>query len=178
VDGLGWLLRSPHGSDHLLELRRALKERRIHVVGVLFAHDYDGLLAANHALQELTTRIDMAEPDREAARDMVSRAADGLADEFGIPVEDHAVARAVVLAGEFIAHQKLPLSVIRSAAPRLRVVPEEPGPASWNRCRRGRNARPAAGSWRTHEQTQKQGTARTSVPRPCPRRALLPLAQR
>ncbi|MEU6662298.1 AAA family ATPase [Streptomyces sp. NPDC046821] len=114
VDGLGPLLRGQSGTDHLLELRRALKERSIHLVGVLAEHDYEDLVAADHVLQELTTRIDMAEPERDAARDMVRLAADALESEFaGIRVEHHAVARAVVLAGDFVRHQRLPLSAVK-----------------------------------------------------------------
>ena len=113
LDGLGGLLRGPHGTDHLLQLRRALKERRMHLVGALSVHDYDDLIAADHALQELTTRIEMTEPDRETACDMARLAADGLTEEFGIPAKDHAVGRAVLLAGEFIPHQRLPLSAVR-----------------------------------------------------------------
>jgi len=113
LDGLGGLLRGTHGTDHLLQLRRALKERRLHLVGVLSAHDYDDLVAADHALQELTTRIDVTEPDQDTARDMVRLATDELGEEFGIRAEDHAVARAVLLAGEFIPQQKLPLSAVR-----------------------------------------------------------------
>lgn len=113
LDGLGPLLRGPHGTDHVLELRRALAERRIQLVGVLAAHDYEDLIGADHALQEMTTRIDIVEPDREAAADMVRCAADALESEFDVGIEDRAVARAVVLAGDFIAHQKLPLSAVR-----------------------------------------------------------------
>ncbi|MFB6676567.1 AAA family ATPase [Streptomyces sp. NPDC056390] len=114
VDGLGPLLRGRHGADHLLELRRALKERSIHLIGVLAEHDYEDLVAADHVLQELTCRIDMAEPEREAARAMVRLAADALETEFtGIRIERHAVARAVVLAGDFVRHQRLPLSAVK-----------------------------------------------------------------
>ncbi|MYW68219.1 AAA domain-containing protein [Streptomyces sp. SID8379] len=113
VDGLGPLLRGPRGSTHVLELRRALTERRLHLVGVLAPTDYEDLLAADHELRDLTSRIDMTEPDRDSARDMVRQAADSLSEEFGVQVEDHAVDRAVVLAGEFIAHRKLPQSAAR-----------------------------------------------------------------
>ncbi|MCX3059231.1 AAA family ATPase [Streptomyces beihaiensis] len=113
VDGLGPLLRGPQGTDHVLELRRALSERSLHLIGVLSVQDYEDLLTADHELQELSCRIDMTEPDRESARDMVRQAGDALAEEFGLSVEDHAVARSVVLAGEFIAHRKLPQSAVR-----------------------------------------------------------------
>ncbi|WP_229378720.1 AAA family ATPase [Streptomyces sp. VRA16 Mangrove soil] len=113
VDGLGPLLRGPRGTTHVLELRRALAERRLHLVGVLAPTDYEDLLAADHELRDLTSRIDMTEPDRDSARAMVRQAADSLADEFGVQVEDRAVDRAVVLAGEFIAHRKLPQSAVR-----------------------------------------------------------------
>ncbi|MDT0447085.1 AAA family ATPase [Streptomyces johnsoniae] len=113
LDGLGALLRGPNGTNHVLTLRSALKERRLHLVGVLSGQDYDDLLAADHALRELTTRVELAEPGRDAARDMVGQAADGLAAEFGIAVAGKAVDRAVVMAGDFILSQRLPLAAVK-----------------------------------------------------------------
>lgn len=113
LDGLGAMLRGPGGTDHVPALRSALKERRIHLIGVLSGQEYDDLLATDHALRELTTRIDMTEPDRASARDMVRQAADALEAEFRTEVEDRAVDRAVVMSGDYILNQRLPLAAVK-----------------------------------------------------------------
>ncbi|MFD9326785.1 AAA family ATPase [Streptomyces sp. NPDC060065] len=113
LDGLGAMLRGPGGTDHVPALRSALKDRRIHLIGVLSGQEYDDLLATDHALRELTTRIDMTEPDRASARDMVRQAADALEAEFRTEVEDRAVDRAVVMSGDYILNQRLPLAAVK-----------------------------------------------------------------
>ncbi|MFF1416694.1 AAA family ATPase [Streptomyces sp. NPDC058280] len=113
LDGLGAMLRGPRGTDHVQALRSALKERRIHLIGVLSDQEYDDLLAADHALRELTTRIEMTEPDRASARDMVRQAADALEAEFSTEVDDRAVDRAVVMSGDYILNQRLPLAAVK-----------------------------------------------------------------
>ncbi|MFD5111503.1 AAA family ATPase [Streptomyces sp. NPDC058391] len=113
LDGLGAMLRGPRGTDHVQALRSALKERRIHLIGVLSDQEYDDLLAADHALRELTTRIEMTEPDRASARDMVRQAADALEAEFRTEVDDRAVDRAVVMSGDYILNQRLPLAAVK-----------------------------------------------------------------
>ncbi|WP_066947838.1 AAA family ATPase [Streptomyces lushanensis] len=113
LDGLGAMLRGPRGTDHVQALRSALKERRIHLVGVLSDQEYDDLLAADHALRELTTRIGMTEPDRASARDMVRQTADTLEAEFRTVIDDRAVDRAVVMSGDYILNQRLPLAAVK-----------------------------------------------------------------
>ncbi|MEV6591030.1 AAA family ATPase [Streptomyces acidicola] len=113
LDGLGAILRGPNGTDHVLMLRSALKARRIHVIGVMSPQEYDDLLATDHALRELATRVEVAEPDRHAAQDMVRQAADRIEAEFGIEVEDRAVGRAVVMSGDYILSQRLPLAAVK-----------------------------------------------------------------
>ncbi|MGI5168554.1 AAA family ATPase [Spirillospora sp. CA-253888] len=113
VDGLGALLRGRGGEDHRLVLRGALKERRLHLIGVLPAQDFEDLLARDHALLELATRIELAEPGRAEARDMVAQAAEGLAERFGVAVDERAVDRAVVLSADFIMNERLPAKAVR-----------------------------------------------------------------
>ncbi|MDT0341988.1 AAA family ATPase [Streptomyces litchfieldiae] len=113
LDGLGAILRGPNGTSHLPTLRSALKERRVHLVGALTPQDYEDLLAGDNALRELTTRIELTEPDGTVARDMVRDAADAIAAEFGIGVDDRVVERAVVMAGDFVLSQRLPLSAVK-----------------------------------------------------------------
>ncbi|WP_149829140.1 AAA family ATPase [Streptomyces tailanensis] len=113
LDGLGALLRGPGDTHHVLALRSALKERRIHLVGVLSDQEYDDLLAADHVLRELTTRIPMTEPDRNSARDMVQQVADALEAEFGVGIDGRVVDRAVVMSSDFILNQRLPLAAVK-----------------------------------------------------------------
>ncbi|HTJ71471.1 MAG TPA: AAA family ATPase [Actinospica sp.] len=113
VDGLGPLLRGPNGARHNLLLRSALEAGRIHLIGVLTGHDYEDLIATDHELLELTTRVEVAEPDQAAATDMARQAADELAARFDIELSDAAVHRAVILAGDFMPRHRLPLSAVK-----------------------------------------------------------------
>ncbi|MFI0480178.1 AAA family ATPase [Actinomadura sp. 9N215] len=113
VDGLGSLLRGPGGTDHRLALRSALRERRVHLVGVLSGNDYDELIGSDRALAELTARIEMDEPAQPAARDMTAQSGDGLAAEFGIEVDRRAVEAAVVLSSDYVLNERLPSKAIR-----------------------------------------------------------------
>jgi ATP-dependent Clp protease ATP-binding subunit ClpC len=113
IDGLGSLLRGEPGGDQRLILRSALKERRIHLIGVLSAHDFDDLITPDHTLVALTTRIDMAEPGQAEAREMVAQAAEALTAEFGVAIDDSAVERSVVLTGDYILSERLPAKAIR-----------------------------------------------------------------
>jgi ATP-dependent Clp protease ATP-binding subunit ClpA len=114
VDGLGPLLRGPNGARNNLLLRSALEAGRIHLIGVLTGHDYEDLIATDHELLELTSRVEVAEPDQAAATDMVRHAADELAGRFDLEVSDAAVHRSVVLAGDFMPRHRLPLSAVKA----------------------------------------------------------------
>lgn len=114
LDGLGPLLRGPDGVRHNLLLRSALIASKLHLIGVLTDHDYEDLIGTDHELLELTTRIEVAEPDRAAASDMARRAARELAGRFDVEVRDAAVRRAVVLAGDFVRRHRLPQSAVKA----------------------------------------------------------------
>ncbi len=113
VDGLGALLRGPDGVRHNLLLRSALIASKLHLIGVLTGHDYEDLIGTDYELLELTTRIEVAEPDRVTASDMARRAARELAGRFDVEVCDAAVRRAVVLAGDFVRRHRLPRSAVK-----------------------------------------------------------------
>jgi ATP-dependent Clp protease ATP-binding subunit ClpA len=121
VDGLGALLRGPAERNHQLILLGALREQRIHLVGVVESGDFEDLLSGDHALLECVTRVEVTEPGRDAALDMANTIARRLTDEFGVVVEDRAVARAVVLAGDYILYERLPAK----AAKILRLACED-----------------------------------------------------
>ncbi|TDB91406.1 ATP-dependent Clp protease ATP-binding subunit [Actinomadura sp. KC216] len=113
VDGLAALLRGPSGADHRLLLRAALKERRIHLIGVLSAHDYDELITPDRALLELCARVEVDEPGQAEARDMAAQAAEEFAARFKVKVTDRAVERAVVLPVDFMLNERLPAKSVR-----------------------------------------------------------------
>ena len=114
VDGLGPLLRGPDGAQHNYLLRSALAEGKLHLIGILTGHEYDDLIGSDHELLELTTRIEVAEPDQTTASDMARRAADELADRFDVEISDAAVRKAVILAGDFVRRQRLPQSAVKA----------------------------------------------------------------
>jgi ATP-dependent Clp protease ATP-binding subunit ClpA len=121
VDGLGALLRGPSDTNHKLVLLGALREQRIHLVGVLETGDYEDLLSGDHALLECATRVEVIEPGRDAALDMAKRIARRLSEEFGVAVEDRAVERAVLLSSDYIMYERLPAK----AAKILRLACED-----------------------------------------------------
>jgi hypothetical protein len=108
LDGLGPLLRAESDGHNKLMLLSALREQRIHLVGVMDTTDYEDLLSADHALLEHITRVEMTEPGRDAALAMAGGIASSLSDEFGVTIEDRAVERAVVLSADYILYERLP----------------------------------------------------------------------
>lgn len=121
LDGLGPILRGPSGANHKPALQRALKERRIHLIATADDHDYRDLLAADHALLQFCTRIEMVEPGREQALDMAALVADSLSEEFDFAIEPAAVERAVSLGADYILNERHP----RKAANVLRRACED-----------------------------------------------------
>jgi len=118
LDGLGPLLRGESGTDHRVVLRAALKAGRVRMVGVVDSIDFEDLLAGDRTLRALTTRVEVREPDRDIALDMVRQAADALAEEFGLGIEPKAVERAVALSADYVLHDRLPgkaVTVLRQA---------------------------------------------------------------
>jgi ATP-dependent Clp protease ATP-binding subunit ClpA len=114
VDSLGPLLRGPQEARNNLILRSALAEGRIRLIGVLTVHDYEDLVAVDHELLDLTSRIEIAEPDHATAQAIVRRCADEIEARFAVRIEDSAVGRAVVLAGDFLPRHRLPDSAVRT----------------------------------------------------------------
>jgi ATP-dependent Clp protease ATP-binding subunit ClpA len=121
LDGLGPLLRAAADGNHKLVLLSALQEQRLHLVGVMSTGDYEDLLSADHTLLEWFTRIEVTEPSRAAALDMARRVGDTLAGEFGVTIDDRAVARAVLLSSDYILYERLPAK----AAKILRLACED-----------------------------------------------------
>ncbi|MEV6907220.1 AAA family ATPase [Amycolatopsis sp. NPDC051071] len=118
LDGLGALLRGESGTDHRMVLRAALKEGRVQVVGIMDATDYEDLLAGDQSMRSQVTRVEVREPDREIALDMVGAAARLLGAEFGLEITEKGVERAVGLCADYILNDRLPrkaVAVLRRA---------------------------------------------------------------
>jgi ATP-dependent Clp protease ATP-binding subunit ClpA len=118
LDGLGQLLRSESAADNRMLLRAVLKEGRVQLIGIMDATDYEDLLAGDQAVRSLVTRVELHEPDRDTALDMVAHTAQTLAAEFELAVEPKAVERAVGLCADYILNDRLPrkaVSVLRRA---------------------------------------------------------------
>jgi ATP-dependent Clp protease ATP-binding subunit ClpA len=113
IDGLGPLLRAESGANHKTLLRSALKDQRIHLVGVMESHDYEDLVSADHAMLEFLTRIDVTEPDRPAATAIAGQCATVLAEEFGVTIDRAAVERAVAISADSILNERLPAKAVK-----------------------------------------------------------------
>jgi ATP-dependent Clp protease ATP-binding subunit ClpA len=113
LDGLGPLLRAESGANNKAALRAALRESRVHLIGVMSNADYEDLFSSDHTLLEFFTRVDVHEPETEAAVEIVRQAAAGLAQEYGLTINDRAVERAVVLSAGYILNERLPRKAIK-----------------------------------------------------------------
>lgn len=112
LDGLGPLLRAESGGDHKLALRAALKEQRVQVIGVMSDRDFEDLMAADHELLELFSRVAVEEPDRKTALKIVEQVRSELAQEFGVDIDAAAVERSVTLSAEYILNERLPVKAV------------------------------------------------------------------
>jgi ATP-dependent Clp protease ATP-binding subunit ClpA len=113
LDGLGQLLRAESGGDNKLLLRSALKESKIHLIGIISNQDFEDLLGADHELLEYFTRVNMEEPGKDASIDIAGQVYADLEKEFKITVEGRTIERAVVLSADYILSERLPLKAVK-----------------------------------------------------------------
>ncbi|HEV3357266.1 MAG TPA: AAA family ATPase [Pseudonocardiaceae bacterium] len=113
LDGLGPLLRAESGRNHNVMLRAALKEQRIQLIGIMDTVDYQELLSGDHSLLSMVTRIELREPERDAAVDIAEHAAAVLTEEFHLTFEPKAIERAVALSSDYILNDRLPRKATR-----------------------------------------------------------------
>lgn len=113
LDGLGPILHAESGGNNKRILRAALKERRVHLIGIMSDWDYNDLLSADHNVLEFFTRVSVEEPKIEAAQDMVKLAAAQLEKEYRVEIEEKAVNRAVILSADYIMNENLPAKAIK-----------------------------------------------------------------
>jgi ATP-dependent Clp protease ATP-binding subunit ClpA len=113
LDGLGSLLRAESGGNNKIILRGALKENRINLIGVLSSWDFEDLLSSDHEMLEFFTRVNVEEPKKEDAIDIVKKAAIELEQEYKLTIEERAIERAVVLSADYILNERLPTKAIK-----------------------------------------------------------------
>jgi ATP-dependent Clp protease ATP-binding subunit ClpC len=113
LDGLGNLLRSANVGNNKHLFRRLLNEPRVQVIGILSQWDFDELLASEVEILELCTRVNVPEPNEEAALAIARDAARRLEEEFHVRIEAPAVEKAVALSCKFIWNQCQPAKTLR-----------------------------------------------------------------
>jgi ATP-dependent Clp protease ATP-binding subunit ClpA len=113
LDGLGPLLRAENGANNKLLLRAALKERRVHLIGILSNSDYDDLFTSDHELLEYFTRVEVKEADIRSAVDMVEQACIPLQHDFKVKVDRQVIERSVILSANYILNERLPVKAIK-----------------------------------------------------------------
>jgi ATP-dependent Clp protease ATP-binding subunit ClpA len=112
LDGLGQLLRADAGGNNKVVLRAALKEARVHLIGVMSNRDFEDLFSSDHEILEFFTRINIEEPKEECAIDMVRRASAALEQEYKVTIEEKAAERSVILSADYILNKRLPSKAI------------------------------------------------------------------
>jgi len=113
LDEMGPLLRAESGGNNKLILRGALKENRIHLIGVISNWDFEDLISSDYEFLEFLTRLEVEEPGREASIDIVEQACKGLERDYKMRVDERAIERAVVLSADYILNERLPMKAIK-----------------------------------------------------------------
>jgi len=112
VDGLGALLRKPGGTN-VQFLRALLNGTDTRLIGILSPWESIDLLAGEPEAWESFARVDVEEPTEAVALEVVRRAAEGLAVDYGIEVPDDVVRRSVVLTSTYMLSDRLPAKAIK-----------------------------------------------------------------
>ncbi len=107
VDGFGPALRADRAGVRSV-LLTALAAARFRFVGLLTPREYEDLVADDPEYAEFFTRVEVPEPDPETALGLLRHFARGLEHEFGVAIEDAAVARAVRLTADYVLSDHLP----------------------------------------------------------------------
>ena len=113
LDGLGQMLRAESGGHNKLILRKALKKKSVHLIGVISKWDFEDLLSSDHDILEYFTQIILEEPSRDDATDIVKQACNDLETEYKVRIEDKAIERAVTLSLDYILNERLPTKAIK-----------------------------------------------------------------
>lgn len=121
LDHFASLIERLHGGDNKPLLRALLARPNISLVGTLQHWQYIEKILADHLMNGLFVRLDVAEPDRQAATCMARQAARLLEMKMGINFPHEVVDRAVVLTATYLMAECQPGKAIDV----LRQVGEE-----------------------------------------------------
>jgi ATP-dependent Clp protease ATP-binding subunit ClpA len=113
LDGLDALLKRPQGGTNKPLLRAAAARPGLSIIGILSRWEFNDLIAGDAEMLELFTRIEVEEPHEEAAVAIARQNARRLEREYGLPIAESAINRAVVLASNYILNASHPAKAIR-----------------------------------------------------------------
>ncbi|MCZ2344472.1 MAG: AAA family ATPase [Bacteroidales bacterium] len=113
LDGLAGLLGASLGNANKTVLMGSLVHARCHLLGLLTPWEYDELAGDDPDFAELFTRVDVLEPDRDAARPLLVHYARGLADRYQLRVEPEAIECALTLTSDYILNDQLPAKAVK-----------------------------------------------------------------
>jgi|GEM_PF-1232648 len=110
LDGFDAIIRyvGQREANNLALLKTALQNRHIHLVGIIQDRHYTELLGSEHQMLKFFTRVEIDEPDTEAALEIVKRIKPSLENTYGVQIEDEAIDKAVILSRDFILSEQLP----------------------------------------------------------------------
>ena len=112
LDGFDSILRAEPDGNNKLFLRGVLKDKHVNIIGVMSTWAFDDLLASDHEMLKFFTRIDVQEPKKDAAIDIVKKASLDLEREFNLVINEKAIERAVTLSTNYIMSERLPTKAI------------------------------------------------------------------
>lgn len=112
LDGLGALLRTEGQNNNVSILRQTIKENNVHLIGLLSQRDFEELLAAEQDILDFFTRVNVEEPEEEAASAILKQKSSEFEQEYGIHIEEKAVERALFLSTNYILNAYLPAKAI------------------------------------------------------------------
>jgi ATP-dependent Clp protease ATP-binding subunit ClpA len=112
LDGFDSILRAEPDGNNKLFLRGMLKDKHVHVIGVMSTWAFDDLLASDHEMLKFFTRIDLQEPKKDVAIDIVKKKSLDLEREYKLVIKEKAIERAVTLSTNYIMSERLPTKAI------------------------------------------------------------------
>jgi ATP-dependent Clp protease ATP-binding subunit ClpA len=113
VDGLAGLIGQAAGGGNKAVLLSALPHLACRLVALLTPREFEEHFSGEPDLNESFSRVDVFEPDPEAALKLLRRYSLGLEEKFGVAIDDQAVRQAVVLSANYVLHDQLPAKALK-----------------------------------------------------------------
>lgn len=121
IDGFASLLKSVQPGGNRNVLLAGLAGARCRIVGLLAPREYEEHIAGDVEMEECFPKIEVPEPDLEAALHLLPHYARGLEREYKVTIAPEAVRQAAVLSHNYILNAPLPGKAVQL----LRQVCEE-----------------------------------------------------